>query len=263
MQNKTGNIFYEIEGKGYPVFLVHGFCEDHTIWDEFKQPLLDKYRVITPDLPGFGKSELGSVTDIAGMADTVKQIVEKENLQKIILIGHSMGGYVTLAFTEKYPELLSGICLFHSICFADDEAKKENRKKVADFVLKYGSPPLITELYGTLFTKDFISKNQAIVDNLISRFSKFSPESIAAASMAMRNRPDRSQVLQQINLPVQFIVGKYDGVFTLQRSMEMTHLPDTADITLLENSAHMGMYEEKEKSQQAVLNWLQQIDYNN
>lgn len=257
MQNQTGNIFYKVEGKGFPVFLVHGFCEDHSIWEDFKQPLLDKYQIITPDLPGFGKSELGSVTDITGMADALKQIADKEKISKMILIGHSMGGYVTLAFTEKYPELLSGICLFHSICFADDEAKKENRKKVADFVLKYGSPPFITELYGTLFTKDFISGNQDLVNNLINRFSEFSPQSIAAASLAMRNRPDRSQVLQQINIPVQFIIGKQDGVFSIERSMAMTYLPDAAEITLLENSAHMGMYEEKKKSQQAVLNWLQ------
>lgn len=255
-QYQAEDIFYKTEGKGFPVFLIHGFCEDHTVWDEFKKPLLDRYKIITPDLPGFGKTKLKGATEIEGMADAVKSIADKEKLSKIILIGHSMGGYVTLAFAEKYPELLSGFALFHSICFPDDEVKKVNRKKVADFVLKNGTTLFMKELYDTLFSKEFISLNTELVNGLVSHFSTFSPEGIANASLAMSHRPDRSFVLKESSVPVLFIVGKQDGVFKLERSMQMVHLPEVSEAILLENTVHMGMFEEREKSQQAVLNWL-------
>ncbi len=251
-------VFYTDDGTGFPIIFLHGFCEDHTIWKDFIPPFLKQNRVIVPDLAGFGKSTLnkGEVS-IDQMAESIKAIIDKEQLEKVVIIGHSMGGYVTLAFAEKYANLLAGFGLFHSICFADDEAKKESRRKVADFVKSNGSAPFVKELYGKLFSSEFAQDNRPLIDELVNYASGFSADGIGNASLAMSKRPDRSQVLKETKNPVLFIVGRHDQTFPFEKSMQMVHLPQAASIHVLDHSAHMGMIEEKEISQQIVKDWLE------
>jgi pimeloyl-ACP methyl ester carboxylesterase len=260
LKTTHGNTFYADEGNGPPLILLHGFCEDHTLWNDFKQPFLKEYRVITVDFAGFGKSTLSlDYVSIDDMAETVKAVADREDLKKFALLGHSMGGYVTLAFAEKYPLHLSGIGLFHSTGFADDDAKKENRKKVADFARKNGTTTLVKELYGNLFSKQFATINQPLIDGLVQYASGFSPASISNASLAMGNRPDRTAVLKQSAAPVLFIVGRHDQIISFDRSMKIVHLPNASSIEVLEQSAHMGMFEQPKESQKTTNSWLKWI----
>ena len=124
---KGKTLVYGIEGQGICLLFLHGFCEDRTMWNEFKKPFLENYCVLTPDLPGFGKFEAFEKISMSEMADYLNEILKEEKIDKIVLIGHSMGGYVSLAFAEKYQEKLNGFCLFHSHPFEDSEEKNANR----------------------------------------------------------------------------------------------------------------------------------------
>src|SRR5690606_2035738 len=140
IQFKNKTIFYRKEGEGNPVMLVHGFGEDGTIWKHQVEKLKNHFLLIIPDLPGSGKSELldGDCT-IEDYAEVIRTIADTELLsndqyQTFSLIGHSMGGYISLAFAKKYSHLLNSFGLFHSSAFADNGEKISAREKVIDFI---------------------------------------------------------------------------------------------------------------------------------
>ena len=129
---QSSKIFYRVIGKGNPVVLQHGFGEDGDIWVHQIEALKNYYKLIIPDLPGSGKSDLIADMSIEGMAEAIKEIIIQEiaaPTEQVCVIGHSMGGYITLALAEKYPQLLNAIGLIHSSAFADDDAKKATRQK--------------------------------------------------------------------------------------------------------------------------------------
>lgn len=123
------SLFYRIIGEGQPIVLLHGFAEDGDIWDQQAVYLKNNYLLIIPDLPGSGRSELSDDVSMEAMAGAVYAILEKEKVAEVIMIGHSMGGYVTLAFAERFPSLLKAFGLFHSTAFADSEEKSFQEEK--------------------------------------------------------------------------------------------------------------------------------------
>ncbi len=257
IQHLDSNISYSVEGAGETLVLLHGFCEDKNIWNEFKRPLLSNTKIICIDLPGFGKSLPGkNHSSIELRAEAVLAVLNKEQIEKCYLLGHSMGGYVALSFAEKYSGRLKGIGLFHSSCFADDELKKETRKKVAEFVLKNGSRAFADQLFPTLFAPEFAENHKALISALEEKAATIPEQSIANSSLAMAERKDLSIILKQTILPVLLIIGAKDLAIPLERSLMMAHLPNSAIICLLEQSAHMGMLEEPVKSIMAILNWM-------
>ncbi len=255
VQHLDSNISYSVEGTGETLVLLHGLCEDKDIWSDFILPLLATTKIICIDLPGFGNSLPGNEHhSMELMAEAVLAILNKEQIEKCFLLGHSMGGYVTLSFAEKNSRRLKGIGLFHSSCFTDDDAKKKSRKKVAEFVLEKGSRIFTAHLFPTLFA--FAENNKELISSLEEKAATIPKQSIANSSLAMATRKDLSKILKETTLPVLLIIGERDLVFPMERSMLMTPLPTTAIIYLLEQSAHMGIFEEPEKSIQAIKNWM-------
>jgi pimeloyl-ACP methyl ester carboxylesterase len=250
---KDSRIAYSTEGRGPSVVFVHGFCEDSSIWDEFKKNLLEeKYKVLCMDLQGFGNSTLKDYASIDDMAGAVKATLDHAGIDKVLFIGHSMGGYAGLAFAEMYPDRLSGLGLFHSHPYADPEEKKAGRKKSIDFIRRQGHVLFVKQLFPTLFTEKFARKQAFLIDKLVYRASKYSSEAIVNALQAMIDRPDRSEVLRKIDFPVLFIIGQEDTVIPAEFSLEQTHLPETASIHILEHIAHMGMFEAEKQTQKIV-----------
>ncbi|GAB3826701.1 hypothetical protein GCM10028895_38040 [Pontibacter rugosus] len=116
---------YTDAGSGDVLVFLHGFCESKQVWAEFTQPLQQKFRIIALDLPGFGENtENVSSYTMESMADYVKQQLEALNVRRFILVGHSMGGYVSMAFAAKYGYMLNGLCMFQSTAFADTDEKR-------------------------------------------------------------------------------------------------------------------------------------------
>ena len=238
--------YYKVEGKGKAIVLIHGFIEDGSMWNGVINGLAKNYKLIIPDLPGFGKASLPDVDlTMEWYAEYIRAIVKAEKLNKVLVLGHSMGGYVTLNFAEKYGELLSGFGLINSHCFEDTPEKKINRQKGIAFVKKYGTEFFVRELYCSIFHQDFLKKNQKLVDGLIKNAQQYSPEAVMQASAAMMNRKDKTEVLKRASVPVLFIQGKDDESAPPEYTLKQASYPPFSDFNLFENSKHMSVFEKK------------------
>src|SRR5687768_14314526 len=184
-------IFYRILGSGKSVVLLHGFGEDSNIWKNQVEFLKDKFQLIIPDLPGSGPSTMDNGPwTMDRFAGVLKSILEKESIKECVLIGHSMGGYITLAFAEKYPGFLRAFGLFHSSAFADNEEKKATRRKGIEFIQKHGSKAFLETVIPNLFapipiaigTKSLIPPKESLRTNsikeLIDKSDNFSPTAL-------------------------------------------------------------------------------------
>jgi pimeloyl-ACP methyl ester carboxylesterase len=249
-------LFYRVYGSGKPVVLLHGFGEFADVWTDQVNLLKKNYRVIVPDLPGTGDSDIIDDMSIEGMALAVKQILEVENIGTVDLIGHSMGGYITLAFAEKYPERLSGFGLFHSTAWPDSEEKKATRQKGIAFIEEHGAKAFLETATPNLFSPVTKDERPGLVDKQLAGLSNFSPHTLVLYYQAMIQRPDRVAVLKNARVPVLFIMGKYDTAVSFQDQLKQCHLPEISYIHILEHSGHLGMLEETVKSNEALLEFL-------
>ncbi len=252
-------ISYKIYCEGKPVVLLHGFGEDSSIWDAQINFLKEKFRLIVPDLPGSGASAMLPNKDvqISDYAACVKAIFDEEKLSAAILIGHSMGGYISLSFAEKYPGILSALGLFHSGAYADDAEKIATRKKAIEFIQKNGSRSFLqTSIPGLFYDAE---KSKPEIDILVGKANGFLPEALIQYYRAMIVRPDTTEVLRQFNEPVLFIAGEHDKAIPLAHSLQQCHLPVHAHIHILRHSAHMGMREEALKSNEILAQFLHSI----
>jgi pimeloyl-ACP methyl ester carboxylesterase len=249
-------VFYRVYGKGKPVILLHGFAEDGNIWNRQINALKENYLLIIPDLPGSGESEIlqGTCT-LKDYAEVVKAIAnevifknEEENENQFSLIGHSMGGYITLAFAEKYPELLNSFGLFHSSAFADTEEKKATRRKGIAFIKKNGTEAFLKTSIPNLFSERDKNEKYEMIAQLFDIANDISPDALIQYYEAMISRPDRTSVLESFKKPVLFIIGKDDNAIPLQASLAQCHIPAISFVHILEHSGHMGMWEEPELS---------------
>lgn len=250
-------LFYREEGSGLPVVLLHGFAEDGAIWNNQAEQLKVSYRVLIPDLPGSGlSSSLSSDTSMEKMADDILLLLDREAVQNCVLIGHSMGGYIALAFAEKYPERLKGLGLFHSTAYADSEEKKAARQKSIEFIRKFGSAAFIRQSAPNLFSTDTRNDHQELITWMIDRYSGFSPDSLVYYYEAMIRRPDRTAVLKRLEKPVLFVIGNQDQAVPPQQALEQSHLPALSHIHILKQSGHAGMLEEPAQSNSILQSFL-------
>lgn len=264
---RNKKIYYRIEGRGKPVLLLHGFGEDGNIWNHQIKPLCKDYCLIIPDLPGSGKSEMlkgnGTLEDYAEVikAITDESIFKEKKEKQFSLIGHSMGGYITLAFAEKYPKLLNSFGLFHSSAFADDEQKKETRRKGIEFIKKNGSEAFLKTAIPNLFSERTKKEKPELLTQLLTISKDISPEVLIQYYEAMILRPDRTSVLKSFSKPILFICGKFDTVVPLEASLKQIQLPTLSFLHILKNSAHVGMWEEDRISSKYLLKFFTEIYY--
>jgi len=252
-------IHYSIYGKGKPVMLVHGFAEDSSVFNDQVIYLKEDYLVIVPDLPGIGKSELLHKEDIqiGDYAAILKAIVDEEKIKFFTLFGHSLGGYITLAYAEKYGETLNAFGLLHSSAYADDEAKIAIRKKAIQFIKENGSGAFLRTSIPGLFFNAEKSKNE--INDLIEIGNTFNPKVLIQQYNAMIARPDTTFILKTFQHPILFLIGEHDKAIPFAHSLEQSHLPKTAYIHILRHSAHMGMKEEAEKVNKILAEFLQSL----
>jgi len=248
------NCCYQVEGKGKTVMLLHGFIEDGSMWEGLKSSLKRDYKVIIPDLPGFGKSPLlMHELSMEWYAQYVYEILKAEKIKKLILLGHSMGGYITLNFAEKHEDMLAGFGLLNSHCFEDTPSKKENRQKGIDFVKKNGTHFFIRELYNSIFHESFKKKNKKLVVGMIENAQKYTPEAVMLANAAMMNRKDKSEVLKRAGGPVLFIAGKEDESAPVALTLKQASYPTNADFHLFSACKHMSIFERKADVQKIII----------
>ncbi|MDB5232617.1 MAG: alpha/beta hydrolase [Chitinophagaceae bacterium] len=238
-------ISYNDKGDGTPVVLLHGFGEDSEIWNEQVKALQPFYRIILPDLPGSGHSPVPDKTQITieDYADLINAILMREEIQDCIMLGHSMGGYITLAFAEKYPCKLKAFGLIHSSAFADNAEKKEIRQKGIEHIEQYGSYSFLKTSIPNLFSNKTKAVSPKLIEALIEKSHSFSKEALIQYYQAMIGRPDRTGVLKSSERPVLFILGPEDVAAPMKDMLQQVQLPNQSFVFIIEETGHMSMIE--------------------
>jgi pimeloyl-ACP methyl ester carboxylesterase len=237
-------VSYSIYGSGKTVVLLHGFGEDSTIWKNVVLTLQNDYQIITIDIAGTGASSFLEKENV-GMedyAELITTVINCEGLNNICLLGHSMGGYIALAFAEKHPEKLWGFGLVHSTALADTAEKIEARKKSIDFINENGTEAFLKATTPNLFYNQELGKDHIMA--IINQNKNTAPKVLVQYYNAMINRPDRTQILKLLRIPLLFIVGKNDKAVPFESSLPQTFMAQNTYLSVLGYSAHMGMIEE-------------------
>ena len=256
-QYKNTTATYRIMGNGKPVVLIHGFAEDSTIFNPQIEFLKNYCLLIIPDLPGSGASSTNNqLLSIDDFAHFINALLLQENISECNMLGHSMGGYITLAFAELFPDKLDGFGLIHSSAFADSEEKKLTRKKGIAMIEEYGSYPFIKNTIPNLFSKKFKEENAEKIYELIEAGKSFTAAALQQYYTAMMNRPDRRQILKTSKNPVLFIIGTEDAAIPLNDVLPQTILPNCSYIHLLDGVGHMSMLEATEKLNLHLLHFI-------
>jgi pimeloyl-ACP methyl ester carboxylesterase len=253
------NIRYQDQGEGETVVLLHGYLESLEIWNGFAGELGKSFRIIRPDLPGHGKSGvIGETHDMELHADAIRQILDEEKVDRCTLIGHSLGGYVTLAFLDKYPDRIRRFSLFHSHPFADSETVKANRKREIHLV-QNGEKNSIFEVN---IPKAFADENlEKLPDDLqwAKDIAYQTPgEGITANLKGMMQRPDRSLLLKETMKPFLLIAGRKDKYIDYDTVIPKIGLPEQGKLVTLESSGHLGFVEEQKKSLEIIYDFMKE-----
>lgn len=238
--------------------LLHGFLETHVIWKEFSENLEKNYRVLSFDLPGFGQSTLPEKKpfELSDIADQINEVLLKLAVKDVFLIGHSLGGYVSLAMLASNPEIFSGFCLFHSTARADTNEKKEARTKTIEFVKKNGAPAFTSNFVPPLFA----DPNHMAVSQVKQIASSTAEETVTLYLGAMRDRPEHTSVLKNSPKPILFIAGAKDSVIPVNTLLEQSKLTQKASIHVLADVGHMGMVEAPAECLRIIRDFLSHID---
>ncbi len=254
-QQKT--IHYQDTGKGPAIVLLHGFLESLDMWEEYAKRLSGDFRVVSIDLPGFGKSEmLAEIHTMEILADSVKAVLDQLKISECVMIGHSMGGYIDLVFAEKYPEMIKGIGIFHSHAGEDNAEGKRNRNRAIS-AIQNNHVGFAREFIQDLFAPSNLERLSKEIQVLKDKASEISKEAIIAAMAGMRDRTSKLHVLQQTDVPVLFIAGRQDKRIPLDKVMEQATLPIHSDILVLGNIGHMGFLEAKEICLRKIKNFTE------
>lgn len=249
---KEAKINYTDNGKGRVIVLLHGLVESAEIWNEFSEALAKYFRVICIDLPGHGKSEsIGYVHAMEMMAECVHSLLSSLRLKKYVVVGHSMGGYVTIAFGELFPENLKGICLFHSTASSDTIQKQKDRDRTIK-VVKENHKSFIKNLIPGLFAKENQVRLKKEIEALKKAAAKTSKRGVVAAMEGMKVRPDREIILRFAPYPCFFIIGKEDPVINYDKIVVQAEIPRDTGMLILEKVGHMGFLEAKEETLKAL-----------
>jgi len=235
------------------IVLLHGFCQNSTCFNEQVLFLKHFYNIVTIDLPGFGQSQIVPNITMFKMAAMVNDVLQHLNINKSLMLGHSMGGYVTLAYTKLFSDKLTGFGLLHSTAAADTPERKEKRKQVIAFIHKYGVEPYINNFIPSLFAEP--NKNKAYIKEAVNAGLQCSADGIIAAANAMMLREDSFDLLKQTKLPVFFGAGRYDSLIHYHDIFNQASKVSVSKICFMPNSGHMGMQEEPEILNRAIFDF--------
>lgn len=253
-------VSYSICGSGPAIVLLHGFLEDKHIWNKLSVFLKDQFTVVCIDLPGFGQSENHTeVHPMPLMADAVNEVLEAERISQCVLVGHSMGGYVSLAFARKYPAKLNGLVLFHSQAAADGEEGKDNRNRTIK-VVQSNHKSYVSSFIPSLFAEKSVDKFQNEITQLKETSEQASLEGVCAALAGMRDRDDQLGLLKTIDKPVFFIIGKQDSKISMNTIWPQLELPRNCEALILDGVGHMGFIEAEEITSRAIKHFAERMN---
>jgi pimeloyl-ACP methyl ester carboxylesterase len=245
-------------GQGKSLILIHGFCESKEMWKTFSQELAKTNTVYCIDLPGFGESSLNqdqiSLEEVAIM---LQEWMEDNGIHHPTVVGHSLGGYVTLALAELMGNNLAAIGLFHSTALPDDADKRKSRNKTITFIKKHGVDKFMDSFIPPLFSEQHRISQKDRIEKLIALGKKSSKKPVIAYVAAMRDRKDRFDVWKNFNGKKLMIAGVLDGAVKIETSR--MHQPFTDHYFELQDSGHMGMFEAEKETLGFLSDFLKKL----
>ena len=231
--------------------LIHGHGVDASIWDGIYADLALNATVVKPDF-----SQLTSHTIIEAYAEELYTQLQSAQLEKIILVGHSMGGYIALAFADQYPEMVQGLVLYHSTATADDENRREVRRQAIEGLKKEGTAPFIQKQMPKMVAPGYPSeKTQALID----RFENLPADALIAGMTAMANRPDRTHVLRNAQYPILLVLGREDQIIPYEKAKQLADLSGQISVATIEQAGHLSMVEQPDTSRNVLRSFVAKL----
>lgn len=242
---KNTKISYTDSGQGTAIVLLHGFLENKKMWQEYITLFSEEYRVVTIDLLGHGESDsLGYVHSMEDNANAVNEVLEHLKIEKAIILGHSMGGYVALALAELHPERIKKLVLLNSTAKEDSAEKKLNRTRAIKAV-KQNYVNFVSLAVANLFSEDNRTRLAAEIEKTKVQALKTPLQGIVASLEGMKIRKDREALLRENLFPVLLVLGKKDPVLNYEENI--TQIEDTTALLVSFDDGHMSHIENKEE----------------
>jgi len=250
------------------IVLLHGFCGSSHYWHKMCSRLSDNYRLIMPQLRGHGETSVpNGIYTMETMADDIAALMNELQIGKAVMLGHSLGGYVTLAFADSYEDRLSGFGLIHSTASSDSEEMMRKRMQDIDAIREAGMAAYMRDIVPKLFSESRLDKLDEEVERVIAIGEKMNPEGAIRTLKGMMVRPDRSKVLSNASFPVLMVAGTDDEVIPPDASFCLSdehesettfEYPHTSEISF-ENVGHMSLIEVPDQLARVIENYIKTL----
>lgn len=254
--------FEESRRSGKPVVLLHAFPLSRKMW----QPQTDAlaaagFHVILPDLRGFGENHnFADINTMEDLAKDVAELLDNLKIERAVIGGLSMGGYVTFNFYRLFPEKFAGLVLFDTNAAADSDEKRQSRFDLIDEIEKSGAQALIEGMLPNLISEHTKENNAELVEQLRTMFSAVNPQAAIAALRGMAERRDHTSLLKDIRVPTLLIFGEHDKITNPEIAEKMkSEIPDAA-LTVIKNAGHYSNLEQPEAFNDALVSFLKLVD---
>lgn len=249
---------YTDVGDGPPIVLIHGYPFNRSLWNEQVEALSNAYRVIAPDLRGFGESDASPGTATMNrMAQDVARLMDQLEIEQAVIAGLSMGGYVTLAFCRQAPARVKALVLADTRAQADTDEAKQTRHQQAEKALSEGMAGIADAMLPKLLTPETVSKRPELVKRIRDMMLKTKPEGAAAALLGMAQRDDQTEFISSINVPALILVGREDAITPVADSEKMQAKIAGSRLVVIENAGHVSNLEQTEQFNSALSAFLE------
>lgn len=252
---KDTSIFYQLEGKGEIVLLIHGFLENLSMWDAISAKLSKDFNVLRVDLPGFGKSAYNAAAGkMSFYSDCIDSLLVNLGVDRVRIIGHSMGGYIALDFAQTYSHKVLQLCLYHSTARPDSADKKKDRDRAIRALLNKPETYLKTAI-PFLFPSELAASCTSAIQQMIYEAEQYNPQAIVLALEAMKARASQIQMFKKLDCKKVYIAGKLDPLLNCN-SLKNEAKDCGAQFVLLENAGHMSHWEAPDMALEAIYSCL-------
>jgi 3-oxoadipate enol-lactonase len=253
-------LVFDDVGTGPAVVLIHGYPFNRSLWNEQVEALSGNYRVVTPDLRGFGESDAseGPAT-MNRMAQDVAKLMDQLGIDRAVIGGLSMGGYVALAFVKQFPSRVKALVLADTRPQADTEEGKQTRVQQAEKALAEGVAGIADAMLPKLLTPETVSKRPEVVKRVRDMMLKTKPQGAASALLGMAEREDQSEFISTIDVPTMIVVGREDAITPLADSELMHAKIQHSRLVVLDNAGHVSNLEQTEQFNDALMTFLESV----
>lgn len=252
---------YEDAGQGAPLLLLHGFPFNRSMWRAQVEALSARYRVVAPDLRGHGDTTVTSeLTTMEEMAADVASLLDELNIERVVLGGLSMGGYVALAFYRRSPERVRALVLADTRAGADTAEARRNREETATRVLREGMQPIADAMPVKLLSRETIEGKPETLARVREMILDTVPEGAAAALRGMAVRRDQTELLREINVPTLILVGSEDSVTPVKDSEAMHREIKGAQLKIIEGAGHVSNMERPAEFNRALADFPDSLE---